>query len=491
MNNLTHLIKIVDDFISTRKIYFLFIALLFGLYPIHSNSAPKKDSSLFRTSPEPLPEQNIIADPDAPDFNENCLFGDGTGFYTCIVCFEKHLAGQSRGINCIHLTCSDCLTAYIKSADINTLTRKGLACPANDCSVVIPLSVIDKLAGNPMRRKIHRMIQSIKVNSDEYLIWCPATHCGNVIDIRNASEKKTQCSQCNQSLCITCSISPFHEHLSCTEYQEKQLEEIRGAADIIQCPRCREQFEFSRGCNHITCMRCKTEICRKCKKKINGYSHFRSGRCQGMYDTDSPSFNLFLMENQKIYGIRDKHLDDIENLKVHLQARKDTECTITIGEPCQKCQEWESTLAVIQWDCGHKFCYECGANMFDGDQEQSHNISYLCIFPHENNAMSERQQLPSAKAAFNTQTCTICQSSLTNPTMNTCNDCQLALAQSMESMVYFSPKKPDNKPIDGATGGITDRERNDTICPLCQCRKDNNELECCSGCYNKLLQSNY
>jgi E3 ubiquitin-protein ligase RNF217 len=97
---------------------------------------------------------------------------------------------------------------------------------------------------------------------------------------------KVQCVECSLIWCFQCH-SPWHDGIQCKEFRrgdrmlKKWAREVHyGQHNAQQCPSCkvkkkiRKYFIFiilfkvyiqrTKGCDHIVCLRCKTEFCYKC-----------------------------------------------------------------------------------------------------------------------------------------------------------------------------------------------------------------------------------
>jgi E3 ubiquitin-protein ligase RNF217 len=118
---------------------------------------------------------------------------------------------------------------------------------------------------------------------------------------------KVQCVECNLIWCFQCH-SPWHDGIQCKEFRrgdrmlKKWAQEVHyGQHNAQQCPSCKVNLNYffyssrnfdlfyflkvyiqrTKGCDHIICLRCKTEFCYKCGDR------FRDIKFIGLY--------LFLM----------------------------------------------------------------------------------------------------------------------------------------------------------------------------------------------------
>eukprot|EP01068_Selenidium_serpulae_P013463 Selendium_serpulae@DN5965_c6_g1_i8.p1 len=92
---------------------------------------------------------------------------------------------------------------------------------------------------------------------------------------------------CGKERCVECKVE-WHDDKSCEEFQaglrgsaeaEVGIAEMKNAGVVKECPRCKAPGVLAEGCYHVTCERCKAEMCWVCGEDITGnyLPHFAHG----------------------------------------------------------------------------------------------------------------------------------------------------------------------------------------------------------------------
>lgn len=119
---------------------------------------------------------------------------------------------------------------------------------------------------------------------------CPNYNCGDLVETRlNDTNTRTECQSCHFIWCRNCQLSPYHNNMSCIEYESIQNETPTGKliwekkmkGDLEFCPQCRTPTEKVRNadgkfaaCNKILCTFCHIKWCWLCKATEIDYDHF-------------------------------------------------------------------------------------------------------------------------------------------------------------------------------------------------------------------------
>ncbi|CAH1800432.1 unnamed protein product [Owenia fusiformis] len=94
-----------------------------------------------------------------------------------------------------------------------------------------------------------------------------------------------QCPECNNVLCTTCHIIPYHSGMTCAMYQSMKTDpdyELQRYIDEDpenrkRCPKCRTLIEKNKGCNHVACSNCHSHLCwlclEVCSSSTSCYDH--------------------------------------------------------------------------------------------------------------------------------------------------------------------------------------------------------------------------
>ncbi|KIK70092.1 hypothetical protein GYMLUDRAFT_213184 [Collybiopsis luxurians FD-317 M1] len=194
---------------------------------------------------------------------------------------------------CKHSYCRTCLVSYLQSAIDGKCFP--LTCLGDDdrCSIPIPISVarqvlslgeFDALVEAAFEAYIHERPQEFH--------YCPSPDCMQVY--RPApSGNVLQCPSCLLRICPQCHVEQ-HDGLDCPDRDggDRLFNEWAKTHNVKNCPSCRAPIERAEGCNHVTCIRCRTHICWVCMGTFPGgdgiYSHMRAehGGIGNAFDAD-------------------------------------------------------------------------------------------------------------------------------------------------------------------------------------------------------------
>ena len=112
---------------------------------------------------------------------------------------------------------------------------------------------------------------------------CPNNKCGNIVETNLFSFSTfISCKECNITWCRNCCVTPFHENLSCIEYDltkhdsknSKYILELYKENKLKFCPQCKIPIIKNKGCNKIVCENCNMKWCWLCEKMNIDYSHY-------------------------------------------------------------------------------------------------------------------------------------------------------------------------------------------------------------------------
>ncbi|CAF1523170.1 unnamed protein product [Adineta steineri] len=224
-------------------------------------------SELDQTSDEENSEINPI--PIVPNLLDHHATLTETLSECGICCEMKRL--QKR-ICCNFYACSTCLNIYVEQQIKQGIIR--IQCPNQQCSIYMHRDEINKRCITPeLRQKLTRFL--VDANRSMNIKTCP--RCSNIHEIdlevfrsMRRAPTKVQCVECNLIWCFQCH-SPWHDGIQCKEFRrgdrmlKKWAREVHyGQHNAQQCPSCKVYIQRTKGCDHIVCLRCKTEFCYKC-----------------------------------------------------------------------------------------------------------------------------------------------------------------------------------------------------------------------------------
>ncbi|KAH8657412.1 hypothetical protein BGZ60DRAFT_415842 [Tricladium varicosporioides] len=112
------------------------------------------------------------------------------------------------------------------------------------------------------------------LNSIPNFRWClrPGCEAGQIHDINEDSPIFICCdTTCGYKFCVNHSI-PWHEDETCAEYDYRTVGKFKDDAASEEsikklckrCAKCESPIEKHKGCDHMTCFKCKYEFCWIC-----------------------------------------------------------------------------------------------------------------------------------------------------------------------------------------------------------------------------------
>jgi hypothetical protein len=224
----------------------------------------------------------------------------------CIICDEiikKDSIFLHKTRRQTHILCRECGVGYLSpliekaTENLRNNIRDKVTiikCPGtyhgqlrNKCIKNIDIRDIfisDKL---PLYTSVFRILYTLS-NANLYL--CPSKDCGEIVETHpDHPISRTMCQTCNFIWCRLCQTSPYHEGMSCLEYEcfknntenGKFILEKKLKGDLEFCPSCRvptEKVKDENGtfvsCNKIICSQCNSKWCWLCKAVDIDYDHY-------------------------------------------------------------------------------------------------------------------------------------------------------------------------------------------------------------------------
>ncbi|XP_074275709.1 E3 ubiquitin-protein ligase RSL1 [Silene latifolia] len=192
----------------------------------------------------------------------------------CSICCDDKPSSMMLTLCCSHKFCSHCLMTY---ADGKLEARQvPVRCPQPKCNYFISSSECKLFLPVISYNIMEKALGELNVLRSEKM-YCPHHNCSALIDPRQclsdeSSDSCVECPVCQRSVCVNCGV-PWHNSLSCGEYQDLPLEE-RDASDVTlhrlaldrrwrRCQQCHRMIELTQGCYHMTCW-CGHEFCYAC-----------------------------------------------------------------------------------------------------------------------------------------------------------------------------------------------------------------------------------
>ncbi|KAJ3792478.1 hypothetical protein GGU11DRAFT_693393 [Lentinula aff. detonsa] len=150
--------------------------------------------------------------------------------------------------------------------------------------MVVTAAKFDSLAEAAFEAYIHERL-------DEFH-YCPSPDCMQVY--RPAPSGNTlQCPSCLLHICPQCHVEQ-HDGIDCPDHDGgvHLFNEWIKTHNVKNCPSCKVPIERAEGCNHVTCICCRTHICWVCMQTFprgDGiYNHMRAehGGIGNAFDND-------------------------------------------------------------------------------------------------------------------------------------------------------------------------------------------------------------
>ncbi|KAI0790343.1 hypothetical protein C8Q75DRAFT_111612 [Abortiporus biennis] len=197
----------------------------------------------------------------------------------CPVCLDEVTSPVT--LICSHSWCKACLSRYLL-ASIDT-KNFPLKCLGNEARCVqhITLQVAQEVLSPKDFDRVAGAAVVAHVQKASEFHYCPTPDCPTIY---RSGRRGTviQCPSCLRRICPYCHVEE-HQGQSCQLREEdslKLLDDWTKDKDVKRCPECRVIIERSEGCNHMTCVVCRTHICWVCLETFpqatEVYDHMRS-----------------------------------------------------------------------------------------------------------------------------------------------------------------------------------------------------------------------
>lgn len=137
---------------------------------------------------------------------------------TCPMCVYTVDGGEAITLpSCHHSVCIPCFQGHIKSSRKLSLS---VCCPLNcydACSRSLGKSLIRQIMAMEWLPEEGQMTDAVR--SSLYHL-CPSLGCTNVVYWKEGHGPPIgDCFRCNHTWCLTCGVTPYHNHKTCQEHQ--------------------------------------------------------------------------------------------------------------------------------------------------------------------------------------------------------------------------------------------------------------------------------
>ncbi|KAM0433866.1 hypothetical protein ACHAPT_003809 [Fusarium lateritium] len=187
----------------------------------------------------------------------------------CSICWTE--ADSPVRVKCGHVYCQDCFEnscAALSTAGVESV----FLCHGDQgkCNQAISLEDLHThLSSVVFEDVLERSFISFVRRTPNKLRFCPTPDCGYIYRATESAGTHT-CSNCLQLTCSSCHEP--HVEMTCAEYRDIKsggyaaFEKLKKEAGIKDCPKCKTPLQKGEGCNHVTCVGCKTHMCWVCMK---------------------------------------------------------------------------------------------------------------------------------------------------------------------------------------------------------------------------------
>ncbi|KAK3767142.1 hypothetical protein RRG08_018013 [Elysia crispata] len=227
--------------------------------------------------------------------------------HLCEICYDEFPGTQFFRIHeCSHAFCHMCMQAFCEM-HTRAGTVEELRCPTQKCDSIVPPYIIQAVLTEETYERWEKLLLQKTLDAMEDTVYCP--RCENVVIAEEDRDSNlAHCPLCFFAFCTQCGRG-WHQGRDC-ETEEEMLENLERKANNFnqdnavaakiqelrrkleeeieskqfkkkstnKCPACKIPVEKIGGCNKMTC-KCGRVFCWICGNSINGYDHFRTGKC--------------------------------------------------------------------------------------------------------------------------------------------------------------------------------------------------------------------
>ena len=190
---------------------------------------------------------------------------------TCPICFCE--AENAVRTSCGHTYCLDCFEDHCKSTADTSKEHFRIKCQGDggDCSTFFALHELkDHLSSSVLEAVLESSFHEHVQRHPDIFHYCPTPDCGFIYRCTLPDSKALayQCPNCLKPVCTSCHA--VHGEYTCAEYKDiasggkEALEKLKKELNIKDCPKCKTPMEKTEGCNHMTCLGCKSHVCWVC-----------------------------------------------------------------------------------------------------------------------------------------------------------------------------------------------------------------------------------
>ncbi|XP_041361449.1 uncharacterized protein LOC121377502 isoform X2 [Gigantopelta aegis] len=221
---------------------------------------------------------------------------------------------------CSFPVCEDCMEMYLSTQVSQAIVK--IECLNTECNNYVHRDEILARLPLDLKEKFYKFL--IDANKDPKIKTCP--RCSHVTRLEdcllkmngNISSKKqkqykkylkrvkkksleVKCDKCELEWCFTCQ-APLHKGVNCKTFKKgDQLVKMwasefhYGQQNAQRCPKCKIFIQRTTGCDHMTCVSCRTSFCYRCGNRYwsvkllgDHFSRFSPFGCRYNFMPDRP-----------------------------------------------------------------------------------------------------------------------------------------------------------------------------------------------------------
>lgn len=248
-----------------------------------SSASPLRTSTAFQAPPFHIPPAPAAASAFGSGSASPASSNADLPHVLCDVCCEHVSPSVLRGcVACSHRYCAPCVDKYWTGA-IYSGNHARLLCMYGGCGVFATDGDIANVVEERTFRKMLYFRSRDRYHSCPDARWCARDMCWEYLGRHTAgamADTVVACARCSSRTCVKCerlvaaneSNSRSGRHVCASRKKNKAhsaLFSLWATVHTKACPACAARIQRNHGCSHMTCTRCSSYFCWRCKGFLN------------------------------------------------------------------------------------------------------------------------------------------------------------------------------------------------------------------------------